>query len=85
MIKPLGSRVLIKQEEAVEQTKSGIYIPNSAKEKPTVGEVIAIGSSDDLEVKIGDKVMYQKFGGTKVEVDNQEYLLLEQSDILAIM
>jgi len=85
MIKPLGNRVLVKQEEAVEQTQSGIYIPTSAKEKPTVGEVIAIGSSDDLEVKVGDKVMYQKFGGTKVEVDNQEYLLLEQSDILAII
>ncbi len=85
MIKPLGSRVLIKQEEALEQTQSGIYLPNSAKEKPTVGEVIAIGSSDELEVKVGDKVMYQKFGGTKIEVEKQEYILLDQDDILAIV
>ena len=85
MIKPLGSRVLVKQEEAVEQTQSGIYLPNSAKEKPTIGDVIAIGSSEDLEVKVGDKVMYQKFGGTKVEVEKQEYILLDQDDILAIV
>ncbi len=85
MIKPLGNRVLIKQEEAVKQTQSGIYLPDSAKEKPTTGEVIAIGTADDIEVKVGDKVLYQKFGGTKIDVEKQEYLLLEQDDILAIL
>ncbi len=84
-IRPLGVRVLVKQEEAIKKTQSGIYLPDSAKEKPTTGEVVAIGTSDEIEVAVGDKVMYQKYGGTKLEFDGQDYLLLEQTDILAII
>ena len=85
-IKPLGNRVLISLEEAVEKTNSGIYLPEGAKEKPQAGEVIAIGSAEEIEVKVGDKVLYQKFSGTKVKDNNdQELLLIEQTDILAVI
>ena len=84
-IKPLGTRVVVKPEDAEEKTQSGIYLPNGAKEKPQVGEVLAIGSSDEIEVKIGNKVLYQKFSGTKIEEDKQELLILDQADILAIV
>ena len=85
-IKPLGNRVLILTEEAVEKTQSGIYLPEGAKEKPQTGEVIAIGTSDEIEVEVGAKVLYQKFAGTKVE-DNQKqkFLLIEQTDIMAVV
>ena len=85
-IKPLGNRVVIKPEEAVEKTQSGIYLPEGAKEKPQSGEVLAIGTSDEIEVKVGDKVLYQKYAGTKIEdSEKQELLILEQTDILAVV
>ena len=85
-IKPLGNRVLISLAEVVEKTNSGIYLPEEAKEKPQAGEVIAIGSAEEIEVKVGDKVLYQKFSGTKVKDNNdQELLLIEQTDILAVI
>lgn len=91
-IKPLGDRVVIKKLEAEETTKSGIVLTGTAKEKPQEAEVIAVGPgaiSDgiriEMEVKIGDKVLYSKYAGTDVKVDGQEYIILKQDDILAIV
>lgn len=87
-IKPLGSRVLVKVQEAEAVTKSGIIIPDSAKEKPQKGEVMAVGAGtkdETMEVKVGDVVLYGKYAGTNVELDNEEYLILNQSDILAVV
>ncbi|NTV89997.1 MAG: co-chaperone GroES [Clostridiales bacterium] len=92
-IKPLGERVVIKMLETEETTKSGIVLPGTAKEKPTVAEIVAVGPGghDDkgkeikMEVKVGDKVLISKYAGTEVKVDNQEYTILKQSDILAVV
>ena len=92
-IKPLGDRVVIKPVEPEERTKGGIILPDTAKEKPVVGEVVAAGpgrKGDDgktitLEVKVGDKVLYGKYSGTEVTVDSQELLIMRESDIFAIV
>ena len=87
-IKPLADRVLVKPAEAEEKTASGIIIPDSAKEKPLKGEVIAIGNGtkdEEMVVKSGDIVLYGKYAGTEVSVDGKDYLIMKQSDILAIM
>lgn len=91
-IKPLGDRVVIKMVEVEETTKSGIVLPGSAKEKPQVAEIIAVGPGGlvdgkevKMEVKVGDKVIISKYSGTEVKVDNEEYTILKQSDILAIV
>jgi chaperonin GroES len=91
-IKPLGDRVVIKVMESEETTKSGIVLPGTAKEKPMQGEVLAIGSGEmidgkkvPLEVKVGDKVIYSKYSGSEVKMDGNEYLIIRQSDILAII
>ncbi|HZX46953.1 MAG TPA: co-chaperone GroES [Clostridia bacterium] len=91
-IKPLGDRVVVKVLEKEETTKSGIVLPEAAKEKPQEGEVLAVGSGElvegkriPLEVKVGDRVIYSKYAGTEVKMDDQEYLILRQSDILAII
>lgn len=92
-IQPLGDRVLIRPLEALEKTKGGIVLPDSAKEKPQEGKVIAVGKGricDDgkispLEVKAGDKVLYGKYSGTEVTVDAEEYLIVKEDDILAIV
>lgn len=91
-IKPLGDRVVIKMVEAEETTKSGIVLPGSAKEKPQIAEVIAVGPGGlvdgkevKMEVKVGDKVIISKYSGTEVKVDDNEYTILRQSDILAIV
>lgn len=83
-MKPLGDRVILKRLEAEEKTASGIVLPDSAKEKPEQGEVIATGK-DVKEVKKGDKVLFAKFSGTEVKVDNAEYLVVKEEDILAIV
>ncbi|HEX9059535.1 MAG TPA: co-chaperone GroES [Clostridia bacterium] len=88
MIKPLGERVVIKMLESEETTKSGIVLPGSAKEKPQVAEVVAVGPGTDevkIEVKAGDKVLISKYAGTEVKIDGQEYTILKQSDILAVV
>lgn len=89
---PLGDRVVLKQAIAEETTKSGIVIPGQSKEKPQQAEVIAVGpggSVDGKEVEmlisVGDKVIYSKYAGTDVELDDQEYIIVKQSDILAII
>ena len=89
---PLGDRVVVKPEPEEQKTKSGIVLPDTAKEKPSEGAVIAIGSGRildngqkvPLEVKIGDKVVYSKYGGTEVKIDEEEYIILAERDILAI-
>ena len=88
MIKPLADRVLIEPKEAETKTASGIYIPDTAKEKPQQGKVIAVGpgkKDEPMEVKVGDVVLYGKYAGTEVTVDDKKYLIVRQSDILAIL
>lgn len=89
-IKPLADRVVIKMVETEETTKSGIILTGSAKEKPTVAEVVAVGPGGmvdgkevKMHVKVGDKVLISKYAGTTVKLDDQEYTILNQSDILA--
>ena len=92
-IKPLGDRVLIEAVEAVEETMGGIFIPDSAKEKPQEARVVALGTGKvdedgkkiEFEVKVGDIVLTSKYGGTEVKVDGKEYKLVSASDILAIV
>ena len=92
MIKPLGDRVLIKMVEAEETTKSGIILSSSAKEKPQIAEVIEVGPGIELdgekvkmEVKKGDKVITSKYSGTEIKYEGVEYVIVKQSDILAIV
>ena len=91
-IKPLGDRVVIKMVEAEETTKSGIILTGSAKEKPQVAEVVAVGPGGNvdgkeitMEVKVGDKVITSKYSGTEVKCDGEEYIVVRQNDILAIV
>jgi chaperonin GroES len=92
-IKPLADRVIIKPAAAEERTKGGIILPDTAKEKPVVGEVVAVGPGkvgDDgkkisLEVKVGDKVLYGKYSGTEVTYEGDEYLIMREADIFAIV
>ncbi len=88
MIRPLADRVLVEPKEAETKTASGIYIPDTAKEKPQEGKVIAAGpgkKDEPMEVKVGDKVIYGKYAGTEVTVEGKKYLIVKQSDILAIL
>ncbi|MBO4805140.1 MAG: co-chaperone GroES [Paludibacteraceae bacterium] len=87
-IKPLADRVLIKPAAAEQKTASGIIIPDSAKEKPLKGEVLAIGTGtkdEEMVVKVGDVVLYGKYAGTELELEGEKYLIMRQSDILAIL
>ncbi len=91
-LKPLGDRVIVKPSESEEKTKSGIVLPDTAKEKPQEGKVVAVGSGRyeegkrvPLEVKEGDKIIYSKYGGTEVKLDGEDYLILSERDILAIV
>lgn len=92
-IQPLGDRVVIEVLEAKEKTKGGIVLPDTAKEKPQEAKVVAVGKgkvSDDgkvipLEVKVGDKILYGKYSGTEVTLDEKEYLIIKEEDILAVV
>lgn len=87
-IKPLADRVLIIPRPAEEKTVSGIIIPDSAKEKPLQGEVKAVGNGtkdEEMILKQGDQVLYGKYAGTEVEIDNEKYLIMKQSDVLAVI
>lgn len=87
-IKPLGTRVLVQPIAAETKTASGIIIPDSAKEKPQQGKVVAAGNGkegESMEVKVGDIVMYGKYTGTEISFDGTDYLIMNQSDILAII
>jgi len=93
MIRPLQDRVLVQRVEAEDMTASGIIIPDTAKEKPQEGKVVAVGPgkiSDSgnaikMTVKVGDKVLYGKYSGTEVTVGNEEYLIMKENDIFAIL
>ncbi len=92
-VKPLHDRVLVKRIEEEERTKGGIIIPDTAKEKPIRGEVIAVGPgriTDDgkrieMSVKVGDKVMFNKYAGTEIKIEGEEYLIMREDDIVAII
>jgi len=87
-MKPLGTRVIIEPSVAEERTQSGIIIPDSAKEKPQRGTVIAVGpgkKDEPMEVKVGDVVLYGKYAGTEINYEKKDYLIMSQSDILAIL
>ena len=88
----MGDKIVLKQLEAEETTKSGIVLPGQAKEKPQEAEVIAVGPGGNIDgkevtmqVKVGDKVIYSKYAGTDVELDKEEFIIVKQSDILAIV
>ena len=84
-IKPLGDRVLIKLEEVEEKTAGGIFIPQTAQEKTQTGTVVAVGDDEMINVKAGQKVMYDKNAGTTVSSDNEDHLLIRYADILAVI
>jgi chaperonin GroES len=87
-IKPLADRVLVRPADAEEKTASGIIIPDSAKEKPLKGEVLAVGKGtkdEEMILKAGDTVLYGKYAGTEIEFDNRKLLIMRQSDVLAII
>lgn len=87
-VKPLGDRVLIKRVEAEEKTKGGIILAGAAKEQPQMAEVIAVGPGTDevkMEVKAGDKVIFSKYAGTEIKTDGEEFIIMSQKDILAIV
>ena len=84
-VKPLHDRVLVKRIEEDTRTASGIIIPDNSKEKPSEGEVVAIGTDKELQVKIGDKILFEKWGGTEVKVDGQEFLMMKEEKILGIL
>ncbi|MCD4817270.1 MAG: co-chaperone GroES [Candidatus Cloacimonetes bacterium] len=86
-LKPLDDRVVLEVKEQKEKNVGGIIIPDTAKEKPLIGEVIAVGTDEDLQevVKVGDKILYAKYGGTEVDIEDKKYLIVSRSDILAII
>lgn len=87
-IKPLGDRVLIEPNAAEEMTASGLYIPDSAKEKPLKGQVLAVGNGtkdEEMILKAGDTVLYGKYAGTEIEFEGKKYLMMRQSDVLAVV
>lgn len=87
-IKPLADRVVIKAALAEEKTASGIIIPDSAKEKPQKGEVVAAGpgtKDEEMQLKVGDVVLYGKYAGTELNLDGEDYLIMRQADVLAIV
>ncbi len=92
-VRPLSDRIIVRPAEAEEKTASGLIIPDTAKEKPMKGEVVAVGKgkvTDDgkeikLELKVGDKVLYGKYSGTEVTIDGEEYLIMRESDVYAVI
>ena len=92
-LKPLGDRIVVKRLEAEQKTKGGIVLPDSAKEKPKEGEVVAVGAGKTLDsgemqapqVKVGDRVIFSSYAGTEVTVDGKEYLIMSESDVLAVI
>lgn len=92
-VQPLGDRILLKPLEAEEKTKGGIILPDTAKEKPQEGKVIAVGKgkvlesgkTEPVEVKVGDKVLYGKYSGTEIKIEGEDHLIVREEDILAIL
>ncbi|MHB1132710.1 MAG: co-chaperone GroES [Chloroflexota bacterium] len=92
-LRPLGDRVLIRPKAREEMTKSGIVLPDTAKEKPQEGEVLAVGTGRllesgervPMEIKVGDTILYSKYAGTEIKLDGEDHLILRESDVLAVM
>ena len=92
-VKPLADRVVVKPLEEAEQMRGGLYIPDTAKEKPQQGEIVAVGQGKvtedgkriDMELKVGDKVLYGKYSGTEVTLEDAPYLILREADVLAVI
>lgn len=91
-VQPLADRVVVKATEETEQMRGGLYIPDTAKEKPQQGEIVAVGPGRfeegarvPMDLKVGDKVLYGKYSGTEVTVDGEQYLILRESDVLAVV
>ncbi len=87
-VKPLGDRVLVEPQEAEVKTASGIIIPDSAQEKPQKGKVLAVGAGTkdvEMELKVGDVVLYGKYAGTEIKLEDKSFLIMRQSDILAVI
>lgn len=85
-LKPLGDRILVKIQEAETKTASGLYIPDTAQEKTQTGTVVAVGDdSDSIKVKINDRVMYDKYAGTTIKIDDADHLVVKMDDIIAIV
>jgi len=92
-VKPMEDRVILKSMEAQEKTAGGIFIPDNAKEKPQKGEIVAVGPGkvndkgqrNEMTLKVGDKVLYGKYSGTEVTIDGEEYLIVRESDVLAVI
>lgn len=82
-IQPMGSRVLIQPTEQESKTSSGLLLPETAREKPQTGLVVAVGEDEEIRLKVNDKVLFAKYSGTEFKMDGTEYLLLEASDVLA--
>jgi chaperonin GroES len=93
MIRPLGDRLVVKPAPSEEKTKSGIVLPDTAKEKPQEGEVVAVGSGRILDngqrvpmdVKVGEKVLYSKYAGNEIKINDEEYLILREMDVLGVV
>ena len=87
-VKPLADRVLVEPKEAETKTASGLFIPDTAKEKPQAGTVVAVGpgkKDEPMELKVGDKVLYGKYAGTELNVDGKIYIMMRQSDVMAVL
>jgi chaperonin GroES len=82
-LEPLGSRVLIRPLEQESKTASGLLLPDTAKEKPQTGEVVAVGDDEDIKLKVGDRVLFAKYSGTEFKLDGVEYILFDANDVLA--
>lgn len=89
-LKPIGERIVVKMIEVEEKTASGIVLPSSAKEKPQIAEVVAVSnelkdSENNIDIKVGDKIIYSKYSGTEVKLENDEYIIVKTEDVLAIV
>ena len=82
---PLGDRIVVQREVSQEKTSGGIFLPDSAKDRPTRGRVLENGSRATLQVKVGDHVLFTSYAGENIEIDNEEYLLMNESEVLAIL
>lgn len=83
-VKPLGERVLVKTEKAEEKTASGLFIPQTSQEKTQFAQIVAVGS-EVKNINIGEKILHDKYAGTAIKIDNEDYLILEQKDVLAVI
>ncbi|MCX7976388.1 MAG: co-chaperone GroES [Bellilinea sp.] len=82
-VQPMGARILVKPLEQENKTSTGLYIPETAKEKPQTGVVVAVGDDEDIKLKVNDKILFAKYSGTEIKLGSDDYLIMECSDVLA--